>query len=201
MTTRNAPRTATPNSGVATTTAAAAKPSISRCTPYHVLALALGLCVSLPLLTPAPMHGQGLGPEIGTRAPDVALEDLDGNPVQLLDFIRGRPALIEFWASWCANCEALQPQLDRIQARWGDDIAVVAVAVAVGQSQRRVRRHVEEHGAGYPYLWDARGEAVRAYKAATTSIIVLVDPRGEVVYTGVGSQQDLVSAVQRLLAG
>jgi thioredoxin-like negative regulator of GroEL len=65
-----------------------------------------------------------------------------------LDYIGEVPTLIEFWAVWCENCEALQPQLDKIRATYGDRLNVVAVAVAVAQSLRRVRRHVEEHEPG-----------------------------------------------------
>ena len=127
------------------------------------------------------------------------LEDLDGNPVELLDFIRGGPALIEFWATWCEQCEALQPQLDQIQKEYGEDLTIVAVAVAVSQSQRRVKRHLEDHDPGYAYLYDARGAAVRAYQAPTTAVVVIVDADGKVVYTGVGPRQDLVGAVQKVL--
>lgn len=162
------------------------------------LALLLGL---LGLLLPGTLLGQQMEVSLplGTPAPEVELEDLDGNPVSLMEVVDGKPALIEFWASWCENCEALQPQLDQIQARYGDRMEVVAVAVAVSQSQRRVKRHVEEHGADYPYLWDGQGAAVRAYQAATTSIIVLLDGEGRVAYTGVGANQDLLSEVEKLL--
>jgi thiol-disulfide isomerase/thioredoxin len=138
---------------------------------------------------------------IGTAGPDAGLLDLDENEVSLLDFTRGTPTLIEFFATWCENCEALQPQLDRIVADYGDRVNVVAVAVAVSQSLRRVRRHVEEHGHTYPYLWDARGAAVRAYEAATTSIVVILDAEGNVAYTGVGAGQDLIGAVRRVMGG
>ena len=141
----------------------------------------------------------GVGLPLGTEAPSAGLEDLEGNEVDLLDYVSGRPALIEFWATWCENCEALQPQLDQIHAEHGDEIAVVAVAVGVAQSLRRVRRHVEEHEPGYAYLWDGKGAAVRAYKAPTTSVVVLLDAAGSVVYTGAGGDQDLVSAVAELL--
>jgi thiol-disulfide isomerase/thioredoxin len=136
---------------------------------------------------------------LGTPAPSVTVEDLDGNRVELLDYLDGTPTLIEFWATWCENCEALQPQLDRIHAEYGDRVNVIAVAVAVAQSQRRVRRHVEAHDAGYPYLWDADGAAVRAYEAPTTSVVVIVGGDGKVAYTGVGGTQDLVGAVERVL--
>jgi thiol-disulfide isomerase/thioredoxin len=136
---------------------------------------------------------------IGTQAPQAALQDLDGNAVELLDYVDGVPTLIEFWASWCENCEALQPQLDQIHATYGGRLNVVAVAVAVSQSLRRVKRHVEEHDPGYPYLWDGRGAAVRAYEAPTTSVIVILDEEGKVVYTGVGARQDLMGAVENVL--
>jgi len=138
----------------------------------------------------------------GTPAPDAELQDLDGNPVRLLDYVEeGKPTLLEFWASWCENCEALQPQLNRIRQRWEGELNMVAIAVAVSQSQRRVRRHVEEHDPGYPYLWDHRGNAVRAYNAATTSIVVILDREGRVAYTGVGGDQELVPVLEGLLEG
>lgn len=150
----------------------------------------------------AEASAQGVGPAVGTQAPAAALEDLDGKAVQLLTYVpSGKPALIEFWASWCEQCEALQPQLDRIRARHGDKLSMVAVAVAVSQSVRRVKRHLEEHAPGYPYLWDARGEAVRAYNALTTGVVVLLDAQGKVAYTGVGSEQKLEAEVAKLLGG
>lgn len=145
--------------------------------------------------------GQGqVGLPLGTAAPEAELEDLSGNAVDLGDYVGGRPALIEFWATWCENCEALQPQLDEIQDRYGDEVSIVAVAVAVSQSVRRVRRHLEDHDPGYPYLYDAKGEAVRAYRAPTTSVVVILDAEGTVAYTGVGRDQDLVAAVETVLS-
>jgi thiol-disulfide isomerase/thioredoxin len=142
-----------------------------------------------------------VGLPIGTLAPSATLQDLDGNEVDLLDYVGEDATLIEFWASWCENCETLQPQLDRIHETYGDRLNIVAVAVAVSQSLRRVRRHVEGHDPGYPYLWDHRGAAVRAYEAPTTSVIVILDPEGKVAYTGVGGQQDLLGAVADILGG
>lgn len=136
---------------------------------------------------------------IGTEAPPAAVQDLAGDAVELADYLDGRPTLIEFWASWCENCAELQPQLDRLHARYGDRLGIVAVAVAVAQSLRRVRRHVEAHGAGYPYLWDVTGAAVRAYEVPTTSVVVIVGSEGRIAYTGVGPHQDLEATVEALL--
>lgn len=158
------------------------------------------------LLAAGPLAGQSgddsLGPPIGTSAPSAIVEDLEGNAVDLLDYVaQGRPTLIEFWATWCQICRALQPQLDEIQTRYGDKVSVVAVAVAVSQSAERVRRHVEEHDLGYPFVWDETGAAVRAYNAPATGIIVILDGEGRVAYTGLGVEQDLPSVVERILEG
>jgi len=164
--------------------------------------LAILTLVALPLGVSAQAGGEGsVSLPLGTVGPGAAVEDLQGNAVDLADYIRGKPAVIEFWATWCELCEALQPQLDRIQAEHGDEVNVVAVAVGVAQTVRRVQRHLDDHDPGYTYLWDARGAAVRAYNATTTSIVVMLDAQGRVAYTGVGAQQDLVGAVQGLLAG
>ncbi len=140
-----------------------------------------------------------LGLPVGTPAPDAQVEDLDGNAVSLLEVLGGGPALIEFWASWCEQCELLQPEIDAVQERFGERVKVVAVAVAVSQSVRRVRRHIDRHEPGYTFVYDSKGEAVRAYEALTTSIVVLVDGDGRIVSTGVGPRQGLVEAVEGML--
>ena len=147
----------------------------------------------------AAQEGTQLGLPAGTPAPDAQVEDLDGNAVSLLEVLGDGPALIEFWASWCEQCELLQPEIDAVQERFGERVKVVAVAVAVSQSVRRVRRHIDQHEPGYTFVYDAKGEAVRAYEALTTSIVVLVDGDGRIVSTGVGPKQGLVEAVEGML--
>jgi thiol-disulfide isomerase/thioredoxin len=161
----------------------------------------LTLLLALPIGVHAQASGEGsVSLAIGTMGPGAAMEDLEGNAVDLINFTKGKPAVIEFWATWCELCEALQPQLDRIQALHGNDVNVIAVAVGVAQTVRRVQRHLDDHDPGYTYLWDGRGAAVRAYNATTTSIVVMLDAEGRVAYTGVGAQQDLAGAVERLIS-
>jgi thiol-disulfide isomerase/thioredoxin len=169
--------------------------------PARVTSLAAALLVlAMPAAARAQAAGQGqVSLPIGTQAPAVTLEDLEGNAVDLQALVRGKPAVIEFWATWCEQCEALQPEIDRVQAQYGDRVQVVAVAVAVAQTVRRVQQHTTQHNIDYPVLWDARGAAVRAYQAATTAIVVILDADGKVAYTGVGPRQSLVAEVERLL--
>lgn len=139
-----------------------------------------------------------VGLPLGTVPPAVELEDLDGNAVRLDDFLGTRPVLIEFWATWCPVCQKLAPEVAAAHERFGDRVGFVVVAVGVNQTQRSVRRHLEDHPLPYRFLWDGRGRAVRAYRAPTTSYVVILDSAGSVAYTGVGESQDLVGALERI---
>ena len=140
-----------------------------------------------------------IGIERGTVPAGPTLADIDGGEVDLGKRIGSGPILLEFWATWCENCEALHPQMLEAHERYGDRLAFYAVAVAVGQSERRVRRHLEDHPVPYPTLWDARGEAVRAFETPATSYIVILDAAGRVVYTGLGRDQDIDAAIRTSL--
>lgn len=184
------------------TTAAVRTPDADSARALRLGRAVLALVVAtLALLWAVPASSQGVGLQIGTHAPrDIQVEDLDGNAMDLWSVVEeGKPAVFEFWATWCEQCEALQPQLDRIQADYGDQVSVVAIAVAVSQNPRRIKRHLEDHDPGYPFVYDARGAATRAFNASTTAIIVMVDAEGRVTYSGVGTDQDLVSEVRQML--
>ncbi|MBI4521594.1 MAG: TlpA family protein disulfide reductase [Gemmatimonadetes bacterium] len=162
--------------------------------------LRLALAVTtFSLAVPSESRAQDVGLPLGTQAPTATLQDLDGNSVEILNYVKGKPTLLEFWAMWCEICESLQPQVDQIHSTYGDRLNVVAVAVGVSQTPRRIKQHLGEHGARYPYLFDVRGAAVRAYKVPTTSVVVIVDGNGKVAYTGSGAEQDLVGAVRKIL--
>jgi thiol-disulfide isomerase/thioredoxin len=135
------------------------------------------------------------GIPVGSKAPIVSIHDLDGKPVDLGQYIGKRPVLIEFWATWCALCKQLLPELGRVQKKYGDQVTMIGVNITVNDSKDRVRRYLEAHKPPYLPLFDDQGVGSRAYDAATTSYIVVIDKAGKVVYTGTGGEQDLVSAV------
>ncbi len=148
-----------------------------------------------------PSHAQQdqIGIAVGATPEAIEIEDLEGSLVDLGDYIGEKPLLVEFWATWCPRCEALMPQIEAVRAAHGEAVEFLIVAVAVNQSLRRVRRHVENHTMPGRVLWDADGRAVRAFMAPTTSYVVVLDAEGTVVYTGVGEDQDIEAAVKKAL--
>lgn len=140
-----------------------------------------------------------VGIPLGETPEPVVIEDLDGGEVDLAAFVGQKPVLLEFWATWCDICKALEPKMIAAHERFGDQVEFVAVAVAVNQSKRSINRHLEKHDLPFRFLWDTRGRATRAYMAPTTSYIVMLDADGRVAYTGVGEEQDLEAALEMLV--
>lgn len=146
----------------------------------------------------APLGAQDVGLAVGTKAPVVAVQDLDGKPVDLGQYIGRQPVVLEFWATWCPLCKALEPSLKAAHARYGSTVRFLAIGVGVNQSPASIRRHLAEHPLPFPVLYDASGAAVRGYDAPTTSYIVVLDKHGTVTYTGTGAEQDIAAVLQRL---
>lgn len=140
-----------------------------------------------------------MGIAIGATPPAVTIQDLDGRPVNLGAMIGKKPLLIEFWATWCPLCAALMPQLDSAYSRHHQEVGFVSVAVAVNESPASVKRHLAREPHAFSFLWDANGTAVRAFQAPSTSYIVLLDASGKVVYTGLGEDQNIEAALQRVV--
>jgi thiol-disulfide isomerase/thioredoxin len=147
---------------------------------------------------PLPALAQDIGLAIGATPVPVTLEDLDGNAVDLSQYVGKKPVLLEFWATWCPLCRALEPQLAAAQKQYGSTLEVIVVAVGVNQSPRSVKRHLARHALPGRVVWDGKGAAVRAFSAPGTSYVVLLDAKGRVVYTGSGSGQKLLPALARL---
>lgn len=160
------------------------------------------LCGGL-LLAPAVLDAQEdiVGIPVGQTPPAVTIEDLNGNPVALSQWIGKKPVVVEFWATWCPICGELLPRMEAAQKKYGDRAAFVVIAVAVNQSRRSVQRHLVRHPMPFTFLWDAKGAAVRAFQAPSTSYVAVLDARGTVVYTGVGADQDIEAALQKALNG
>jgi peroxiredoxin len=160
-----------------------------------------GLGVSLLLLAAAavaPAVAQEAGLSVGSRAPAVTVRDIDGEPVDLGRYLGRQPLFLEWWATWCEQCDALLPRVRAAHAELGDKVAFFGINVAVNQSPERVRRYVESNKPPFRTLYDDEGESTRAYAAPTTSYVVIVDRAGRVAYTGTGGDQDILAALRRV---
>ncbi|HEX3954005.1 MAG TPA: TlpA disulfide reductase family protein [Stellaceae bacterium] len=113
-------------------------------------------------------------------APDVAFTDIDGKPVTLADF-KGRPVVLNLWATWCDPCVREMPALDRLQADFVDKLRVVAVS-----EDRTGAKKVEPFvaSAGFHALkvfLDPKGDVGRAFGVRGLPTSIVIDAAGRVI--------------------
>lgn len=112
---------------------------------------------ALVLVRPAASSGAS----IGTEAPDFALVDLAGEPISLGD-LRGRPVVVNFWASWCVPCVEEFPLLrDAAAEHAGTDLAIVGIVFE--DRTQAARAFMERMDATWPAAMDPDGRVARAY--------------------------------------
>jgi thiol-disulfide isomerase/thioredoxin len=147
--------------------------------------------------TPDRAFAQEAGIEVGATAPHAAVYTLDGKEMDLGQFVGDQPVVLEFWATWCPLCKALEPSMSAARAKYNGRVRFVSVGVPDNQSAAKQKAFVEEKHIGGEFVFDRDSKAVRAYKVPHTSYVVVVAPSGKVVYTGVGAEQDISAAVSK----
>jgi len=159
----------------------------------------LGAALAAGTLGAGVLAAQESGISVGKRAPAAAVTTLDGKAANLASYIGRGPVLIEFWATWCPNCRELEPSLLAEQKKYASRVVFVGVAVSVNQSPARVKAYVAKHGIRHDIVFDTNGNAAEAYDVPATSYVVVLNAKGDVVYTGLGGTQDLEAAIRKAL--
>jgi peroxiredoxin len=163
----------------------------------HLTTAALLFCVGV--FAPRLVRAQETGISVGAAAPAALVETPEGAKVDLGKYVGKTPVVFQFWAVWCSNCKALEPQMRAAQTKYGKRVQFVGVAVGVNQSAALARRYATKHRLPFEVLYDKTGDAAEKYDVPATSYIVVVNRAGKVVYTGVGADQNIDAAVRRAL--
>jgi cytochrome c biogenesis protein CcmG/thiol:disulfide interchange protein DsbE len=112
----------------------------------------------------------------GTPAPALRLQGLDGRPVDLAA-LRGRPVVVNFWATWCEPCVREFPLLARAAA--GHRTARLAVVGVLYRDQPdAARAFVRQHGGTWPMGMDADGRTAAAWGVVGLPHTFFVRPDG-----------------------
>jgi cytochrome c biogenesis protein CcmG, thiol:disulfide interchange protein DsbE len=109
-------------------------------------------------------------------------------PAVDLAALRGKPALVDFFASWCTPCAEEAPTLRKLSAALGDRATVVAVDW--DDAGGPARAFVRAHGWSFPVLADTSGTAGESYGLVGLPTSFVLDPQGRIVATFRGPQSE-----------
>ncbi len=138
-------------------------------------------------------------PEVGRPAPDFALANARApdRVVRLSDF-RGRPVVLNWFATWCGPCRAEIPDFQAAYEALGGE--VVFLGVNLEQSADEAIGMLDEFGATYPALLDAEGAIALHYRLPGMPTTFFIDADGVVRAWGAGLivEETLVSELAKL---
>ena len=80
------------------------------------------IALAVAVAAPGVLGAQEAGIPVGNTAPDAALQTIDGQPAQLSQWIGKMPVVLEFWATWCSNCKALEPRMVSAAKTYGRQV-------------------------------------------------------------------------------
>ncbi len=149
---------------------AVTSPKVSRA--LVLLAPVVALLVVLGVAT----YKQADVPQIGERVPDFSAELLGGAGTLALGDLRGKPVVVNFWASWCAPCEDEAPLFKRAHEIYGDRVSFLGVDIKDARSD--ALDFVAEFGLDYPSVRDETQEIYAAYGLTGQPETFFVDADG-----------------------
>ncbi|MEN9796682.1 MAG: hypothetical protein RL653_378 [Pseudomonadota bacterium] len=169
---------------------------------WTATALALGVCAGLLFIL-----GKGFGRNphevpfalVGKPAPTFTLRRLDTGAPFSFEQMRGRPAVINFWASWCGPCKAEHPVLHWAAQRFGTRVQFVGVVFE--DSENNAKAFLRDHGIPFPQLVDPESRTAVSYGVAGVPETYFIDAAGNIHGKHVGplTQEAFITEVKAIL--
>jgi cytochrome c biogenesis protein CcmG/thiol:disulfide interchange protein DsbE len=130
-------------------------------------------------------------PLIGKSAPPFALKAVGTGETIDLAKLRGKPAIINFWATWCGPCYQEHPTLVQNARILAKDVQFVGVVF--NDTEQKIQAFLADRGSAYPTLLDESGKTAIAYGVGGVPETFFLDRGGKIVakYTGPMSTEDI----------
>ena len=159
----------------------------------------LGVCLSLSLICACEGAPAASPRELQSLAPDTELVALDGHATRFATELRGHPALVSFWASWCDACVAEFPSLNALAKDAADGALVVGVAV--GETREKAADTAREKGLVYANFVDPEFTLADALGQRNVPTTLVVDRGGVILYRGGALDRAALDAFERAKHG
>lgn len=140
-------------------------------------------------------------PLVGRTAPDFTLPELQGPPVHLAA-LRGQVVVVNFWASWCAECHTEQAALNATWAKFRDS-GVVLLGVDFEDNNADARDYINSEGSDYPVVVDANSQTALKFGVRGVPETYVLDQSGRIVDRVIGAVDEatLTTTLDALVRG
>jgi len=131
----------------------------------------------------------------GKEAPLFRGVSLDGKTYNLAE-LKGKPVLLDFWATWCGPCIRSMPTLEKIHADYRDQ-GLVVLGIDVGEKRETVEKFIQTKPIPYPVIMGDEAGIPAAYGITVYPTFVMIGPDGKVAATQFGLSDALTGIVSK----
>jgi DsbE subfamily thiol:disulfide oxidoreductase len=144
--------------------------------------------------------GAESGLDRGDAAPDFALSKLSGDGTVKLSDYRGKPVVVNFWASWCHPCRKEFPLLADARTKYKSD-GLQIIGVSFRDIPSDARKFVRDQGAKWAFARDDRGAVAKDYtvRAVPQTFFIAADGTIRDRVFGITSATDLDHTLEKIL--
>ncbi len=134
-------------------------------------------------------HGFKLDPHAvpsvleGFEAPTFSMASLEGRTFDVAA-LHGKPAVLNFWATWCYPCQAEHQLLQEAARYYGDKVQFLGVIYQDNPDE--VRRYLIKHPSAYPHLIDPNSRYAIDFGVAGVPESFILDPNGQIIHKQAG---------------
>jgi peroxiredoxin len=133
--------------------------------------------------------GSGAAPRVGSEAPEITLKDLSGKEVKLSS-LRGRPVMVNFWATWCPPCRQEIPVISEMYNEThglaGSSGPYEILGVATQSDVATVKAFTDEFKMAFPVVQDVESLATSDYHVLPIPTTFFIDKDGIIRYIQTG---------------
>lgn len=136
------------------------------------------------------------------EAPDFTVYDRGGNKVNLSDY-KGKPIVLNFWASWCTPCKYEMPYFQEVYNKYSDKLEVMMVNLngSGNDTKANADSFILKEGFTFPVYYDTDTDAAIKYSISAMPTTFFVNENGEIIlgYRGAITKDALYDGVDKLL--
>jgi peroxiredoxin len=146
------------------------------------------------------LAGEAAEKLVGTKAPDMTLQTINGQRLRLDDFYGRKAVYLKFWATWCVPCRLQMPHFEHVAQTAGDDLEVIGVNTGFNDNLQLVEQYRREHGLTMPLTIDD-GRLARAFDLRVTPQHIVIGKDGRIALVGHLADRRLDQAIERARRG
>lgn len=120
-------------------------------------------------------------------APEFLLRDMN-EKIKELDDYKGKPVIINFWATWCPPCRDELPSMNRAWEKIKAE-GIEMLAINIGEDEETISSFIKNYPIDFTVLMDESSEEISNWSIRGLPTTFVIDPEGHVIYRAVGGRE------------